>query len=103
MRTRATRLYKTLVGFESVFPPAWDDPNFDLEGEDAYREQRIDELVADVTRQNAEEWFAMLQRCAQTESNDACDVSELWQVSAKAKSGRSQKLCWVSSTGSANV
>ena len=62
--------YKTLVGFESVFSPAWDDPNFDLEGEDAYREQRIDELVADVTEANAEEWFAMLQRCAQTESHD---------------------------------
>ena len=24
-------IYKTLVGFESVFPPAWDDPNFQYE------------------------------------------------------------------------
>jgi hypothetical protein len=67
---RGYTIYKTLVGFESVFPPAWDDPKFDLEGEDAYREQRIDELVADVTEANTEEWFAMLQRCARTESDD---------------------------------
>jgi ppGpp synthetase/RelA/SpoT-type nucleotidyltranferase len=64
-------MYKTLVGFESVFPPAWDDQKFDLEGEEAYREDRIDELVAEVNEQNAEEWLAILQRCAQTESNDA--------------------------------
>ena len=64
-------IYKTLVGFESVFPPAWADQNFDLEGEEAYREERIDELVAEVNEQNAEEWLAILQRCAQTELNDA--------------------------------
>ena len=64
-------IYKTLVGFDSVFPPAWEDQNFELEAEEAYREEQIDELVADVNEQNAEEWLAMLQRCAQTESNDA--------------------------------
>lgn len=64
-------IYKTLVGFDSVFPPAWDDQNFDLQGEEAYREERIDELVAAVDEQTAEEWLAILQRCAQTESNDA--------------------------------
>jgi hypothetical protein len=31
-------IYKTLVGFESVFPP---DPDFNYEEEAAYREQRI--------------------------------------------------------------
>ena len=62
--------YKTLVGFELVFPPAWDNPNFDLEGESEYREQRINALVAEVSEDNAEEWLAILQRCAQTESND---------------------------------
>jgi hypothetical protein len=34
-------IYKTLVGFESVFPPAWDDPHFHYEEEAAYREQCI--------------------------------------------------------------
>ena len=64
-------IYKTLVGLDSVFPPAWDDQNFELEGEEAYREERIDELVAAVDEQTAEEWLAILQRCARTESNDA--------------------------------
>jgi len=63
-------VYKTLVGFESAFPPAWDDPNFDLHGEDAYRNQRLDELVSDVDETNAEEWLAILKRCAQTRSDD---------------------------------
>jgi ppGpp synthetase/RelA/SpoT-type nucleotidyltranferase len=62
--------YKILVGFESVFPPAWDNPDFDFHEEEAYREQRIEELVADVTPGNAEEWLTILQRCAQTESDD---------------------------------
>jgi hypothetical protein len=36
--------YKTLVGFESVFPAAWDDPSFQYEQEAAYREQRVSEV-----------------------------------------------------------
>ena len=63
-------IYKTLVGFESVFPPAWDDPNFHYEEEAAYRELRISEFVAEISEANAEEWFAIIQRCARTESDD---------------------------------
>jgi ppGpp synthetase/RelA/SpoT-type nucleotidyltranferase len=63
-------IYKTLVGFESVFPPAWDDPNFHYEEEAAYREQCIAEFVEQVNATNAEEWLTILQRCAETESDD---------------------------------
>jgi hypothetical protein len=63
-------IYKTLVGFESVFPAAWDDPNFQYQQEAAYREQRIGEFVEQINESNAEEWFAIIQRCAETESND---------------------------------
>lgn len=62
--------YKTLVGYESVFEPAWSDDGFDIEGEQAYRSEKIDALVASVTVNNADEWFARLVRCAATESND---------------------------------
>lgn len=62
--------YKTLVGFKSVFPPAWDDPNFKLERKDAYREQRIDQLVARVNANNAASWLDILRRYAATESDD---------------------------------
>ena len=81
-------VYKMLVGFESVFPPAWDDPNFHYEQETAYRQERIDEFVAEVNDANAQEWYAIIQRCAQTESDDLCDVSEFRPVSPEA--GRSQ-------------
>jgi hypothetical protein len=63
-------VYKTLVGYQSVFPPAWEDAEFDVEGQDAYRGQRIGELVNEVTEESADEWLAILFRCAQTESND---------------------------------
>lgn len=62
--------YKTLVGYESVFEPAWSDDGFDIEGEQAYRSEKIDALVASVTDDNADEWFVRLARCAETESND---------------------------------
>lgn len=62
--------YKTLVGYESVFEPAWSDDGFDIEGGQQYRSQKIDALVAGVSDVNADEWFARLIRCAETESND---------------------------------
>jgi len=62
--------YKTLVGYDSVFPPMWEDSKFGSAKVDAYRKQRIDELVARVNSENAEEWFATIQRCAKTESDD---------------------------------
>lgn len=63
-------VYKTLVGYDSVFPPMWESEEFDIAEEDAYRKERIDELVAEVNASNADEWFSTIQRCAQTESND---------------------------------
>ena len=63
-------VYKILVGFESVFPPAWKTENFDFGQEKEYREQRIRELIEEVTEESADDWLAILTRCAQTESND---------------------------------
>ncbi|MCP1846747.1 MULTISPECIES: RelA/SpoT domain-containing protein [unclassified Bradyrhizobium] len=63
-------IYKTLVGFDSVFPIMWEDENSDPAQEDEYRKARIDEFVAEIDETNADEWFSIIQRCAQTESND---------------------------------
>ncbi len=63
-------IYKTLVGYDSVFPPMWENEDFDVVEMDAYRKDRIDELVAEVNEGNADEWFAIIQRCAQTDSTD---------------------------------
>lgn len=62
--------YKTLVGFESVFPPAWDNPDFEVSAEQAYRDGEIQQLVEGVDEGNADEWLEIIRRCAQTKSND---------------------------------
>jgi hypothetical protein len=58
------------VGFESVFPPAWENEDFDLEGEKVYHEQQIRDLVTQVTEETADDWLLTIRRCARTESND---------------------------------
>ena len=62
--------YKLLVGFESVFPPAWDDPEFDREQGEGYRTEAVDDLVASVNEGNAADWFATIKRCAERQSSD---------------------------------
>ena len=62
--------YKTLVGFESVFPESWENSDFDLNGKDAYRLQRISEYVDAVASESADEWLAFIKICSSTNSND---------------------------------
>ena len=62
--------FKTLVGYESVFPPEWDGEAMDIEGPQAYRAARIAEYVASVTSDTADEWYGVIERCAAVRSND---------------------------------
>lgn len=62
-------IYKTLVGFESVFPPGWDDAEID-HADETYRSAAIEDLVGNVTAENSEAWLDRIRRCAATESND---------------------------------
>jgi hypothetical protein len=62
--------YKVLVGFESVFPPAWENPNFDYEGEEAYRGREIERLIDEIDERNADKWLQIISRCLSTKSND---------------------------------
>src|SRR5260370_26665698 len=48
----------------------WENENFDVAEADVDRKARIGELVAEVNEGNADEWFAIIQRCAQTDSTD---------------------------------
>jgi ppGpp synthetase/RelA/SpoT-type nucleotidyltranferase len=63
--------YKTLVGFDSVFPPAWEDKEFNYEQAKTYRAEQVDELLASVEEANADIWFDRISRYARTESDDA--------------------------------
>lgn len=62
--------YKLLVGFESVFPPAWDDREFGYEQEEAYRKDQIKILIDEIAEENADHWLGVIRRCAATKSND---------------------------------
>jgi hypothetical protein len=62
--------YKTLVGYESVMPPQWDDESFDYAKTEEYRRERIAEYVESLSDETENEWYATIERCAATKSND---------------------------------
>jgi ppGpp synthetase/RelA/SpoT-type nucleotidyltranferase len=76
-------LHKTLVGFESVFPPEWEDDGLNIKARESYREERIDESVEQVTEETSEEWLRSLSRAAQTESNDLATFPSFGQFLEK--------------------
>lgn len=63
--------FKTLVGFDCVYPPAWENDPFEYEEAETYRAQQVTALLASVTAENADEWFDKLSRYARIESDDA--------------------------------
>lgn len=81
-------IYKTLVGFRSVFAPEWDDPGFGHEAKKAYRERLIDDLVTQVTPDNATEWLQRIRRCAATESDDGATFPTFGQFLTKLASSK---------------
>jgi ppGpp synthetase/RelA/SpoT-type nucleotidyltranferase len=62
--------YKTLVGYESVMPPQWDDESFDYTHKTEYRRERIAEYVESLSGDTEDEWYDTIARCAATKSND---------------------------------
>ena len=70
-------VYKTLVGYQSIFPDAWVRTDFDFRADEDYRNGQIDQFVEALGPGNAEEWLATLKRCAQTESNDLATFPSL--------------------------
>lgn len=62
--------YKVLVGFEGVFPPAWNDDDFEFDGADKYRRERMAEYVAEISEAKEDEWYQFVERCAATNSDD---------------------------------
>jgi ppGpp synthetase/RelA/SpoT-type nucleotidyltranferase len=62
--------FKTLVGYQSVFPLQWNSDAMDIQGAAAYRAERITEYAASVTSNTAEEWYQRIRRYASVKSND---------------------------------
>ncbi|MFZ5616243.1 MAG: hypothetical protein ACOZAA_02830 [Pseudomonadota bacterium] len=64
------QVYRVLVGFESVFPPAWEDPSFEWEAEERYRTEAHAPLIESITPETYDVWRSRLSRCASTKSRD---------------------------------
>jgi ppGpp synthetase/RelA/SpoT-type nucleotidyltranferase len=62
--------HKTLVGFEGVFPPSWENDEFDFNGLEQYRLARADEYVVALSVETEDEWYRVIERCAATKSED---------------------------------
>lgn len=62
--------FKTLVGYDSVFPPDWDGDSLDIEGQQAYRAARVTEYAESVSSESADEWYGVIEMCASVKSND---------------------------------
>lgn len=67
-------VFKVLVGYNSVFEPAWDDPDFEVEREDAYREQQRDAIIAGIDEADTRNWRETLLRCARTDATDGATL-----------------------------
>ncbi len=67
---KAFVIYKTLVGFESVFSKSWEDNKFNYQGVEAFRAEQIEKYVNSVDETNSDEWHQIIKRCANTESDD---------------------------------
>lgn len=63
-------IFKTLVGYDSVFPPAWDSDEFDIHGVDGYRTKAVTDLVGQVTQATVDEWFGTVTTIANSETDD---------------------------------
>jgi ppGpp synthetase/RelA/SpoT-type nucleotidyltranferase len=62
--------FKTLVGFESVFPAEWGGDAMDIEGPRLYRAAQITQFAASITSENAAEWYDIIKLCASVKSED---------------------------------
>lgn len=62
--------YKTLVGFETVLPEHWDDEDRDYRKVEEFRTAESGRFVRDISRDNEDEWFRFIERCASTKSDD---------------------------------
>jgi ppGpp synthetase/RelA/SpoT-type nucleotidyltranferase len=62
--------FKTLVGYESVFPPQWGGDSMNVQEAETYRAAHIAEYAASVADETADEWYEVIEQCGAVRSND---------------------------------
>lgn len=63
-------VFKTIVGYGSVFPHQWDEGGSNFERDQAVRHQRQDELAESITLENWPTWKSRLATAASVKSSD---------------------------------
>lgn len=71
------RLYRTLVGHDSVLDVMWESGSYDLEARQEERAAAVEALTSQVTADTAEEWRQRLERFVETRSDDLATFLEL--------------------------
>jgi ppGpp synthetase/RelA/SpoT-type nucleotidyltranferase len=75
--------YRLLVGYDSVSRRMWDEASYDREGDSTDRSAAIDELVATVSDETADQWLSDLGRYVQTRSADGATFKGLQEFVKK--------------------
>lgn len=70
-------IFKTLVGFESVFPNMWEGGGTDYEANDAYRDAEQERLVQSVNEETWEVWKQRVVRAANAKTQDCATFPPL--------------------------
>ncbi len=70
-------IFKTLVGFESVFPNMWEDGGTDIEANDAYRDAEQERLAQAVNEETWEVWKRRVVRAANVKTQDCATFPPL--------------------------
>lgn len=63
-------IFKTLVGFESVFDPSWENSDWKIKGESEYRDAEVAKYVKRINQRSKEFWEKIIVLCGRVESND---------------------------------
>ncbi|MXX06725.1 MAG: hypothetical protein F4Z71_08195 [Gammaproteobacteria bacterium] len=63
-------VFKTIVGYRSIFPHQWEEERRDLKRDEAARNQRQDELAGHITEENWLVWKSRLEIAARLKSTD---------------------------------
>ncbi|TWD51209.1 ppGpp synthetase/RelA/SpoT-type nucleotidyltransferase [Agrobacterium vitis] len=75
--------YKILVGYEGVMPWQWEEPEFDPQRVESYRDEQSAAMLDEVTEETQIDWLRFLERCAATKSSDLATFPKLGQFIVK--------------------
>ena len=70
-------IFKTLVGFESVFPHMWENERSDFKRNDTYRDAEQDKLLQSVNSETWEVWKQRVVRAANVKTQDCATFPPL--------------------------